>query len=672
MREGDHTTILHGSHDGYHSDLTNQNNTTETRNRRENNWVKNLSSTPLTKEEEKILSNGPNYAIVPRMPPIGEHVTTIEQVCNQLEQGKAEELRGEVKKALKNVHPSRPNLSKSEKEALDRLRKDMSRVILMADKGVSMVVMDRDDYNTKAEELLHQPTYRPIPNDPTNKMKNKLITLLKKIKTEGGLSETTYKRLYPTGVGSPKFYGLPKVHKQGIPLRPIVSSIGSATYNTAKELSRILKPLVGKSRHHIQNNQDFLEDLKGIQLQPDEVMMSFDVKALFTSVPIEPALVIIEKLLKEDQTLQSRTTMSIQYIMDLLGLCLRGTYFTFNGKFYEQVEGAAMGSPISPKVENLYMEEFEARAIQSSPNPPLLWRRFVDDTFVVMKKCHREEFLQHLNSVDKNIQFTSEEPGPEGALPFLDILIKPDQKGRLHTTVFRKPTHTDQYLHWDSLHPISSKYSVVGTLQHRANTICSNKQLLKEEEDHITKALMNCNYPRWAPNRVRMKINSTAHKNKNKSRTTQQNNNPRPYITVSYYRGLSESIKQRCKNYGVQVYFRGGKTIKNLLMAPKDLDPMMKKSGVIYSYKCGRVECDEEYIGESSRTFGERFKEHQKAPSPIFDHFNNTGHCISVENFNMVGREDQNLKRAIKEALYIRVNNPSLNRNVGKYHLPHI
>ena len=107
-------------------------------------------------------------------------------------------------------------------------------------------------------------------------------------------------------------------------------------------------------------------------------------------------------------------------------------------------------------------------------------------------------------------------------------------------------------------------------------------------------------------------------------------------------------------------------------MAPKDKDPMLKKSGVIYRYKCHRVECDEEYIRKSSRTFGERFKEHQKAPSPISDHFTTTGHKISLENFGIVGRVDQNLMRTIKETLYIMVNNPFLNRNIGKYHLPHI
>ena len=101
---------------------------------------------------------------------------------------------------------------------------------------------------------------------------------------------------------------------------------------------------------------------------------------------------------------------------------------------------------------------------------------------------------------------------------------------------------------------------------------------------------------RWAVNRVKMRMNNPT-KTQKKKNEQYQPNTPRPYITVPYYRGLSESFKKKCSNYGV--FFRGGNTIKNLLMAPKDKDPMMKKSGVIYSYKCGRVECDEEYIGES-------------------------------------------------------------------------
>ena len=97
-----------------------------------------------------------------------------------------------------------------------------------------------------------------------------------------------------------------------------------------------------------------------------------------------------------------------------------------------------------------------------------------------------------------------------------------------------------------------------------------------------------------------------------------------------------------------------------------------QQSGAIYKYKCSESGCEEEYIGESARTFAERFKEHQKASSSIFDQCNISGHYININNFTIVGREDQNLTRTIKEALFIRVNDPSLNRNIGKYHLPHI
>ena len=149
-----------------------------------------------------------------------------------------------------------------------------------------MVVMDSDEYVMKAEELLNQPTYKTIPANTTTKQKNKLITLLKNIKAEGGINEATYRRMYPTGAGAPKFYGLPKIHKEGVPLRPIVSSKGAVSYGTAKELAKMLKPLVGKLPYHVHNTRDFVQQIRCIQLQQDECILPYDVKALFTSLPI--------------------------------------------------------------------------------------------------------------------------------------------------------------------------------------------------------------------------------------------------------------------------------------------------------------------------------------------------------------------------------------------------
>ena len=131
--------------------------------------------------------------------------------------------------------------------ALRELKRDRDRIVLTADKGVAMVVMDRQDYITKANHLLNQNTYKTITKDPTNSIKNKLINIFKTIKTKAGLGTSTYKSMFPTGCVPPKFYGLPKIHKPDTPLRPIVSSCGSVTYGVAKELAKILKPLVGQS-----------------------------------------------------------------------------------------------------------------------------------------------------------------------------------------------------------------------------------------------------------------------------------------------------------------------------------------------------------------------------------------------------------------------------------------
>ena len=151
-------------------------NNTEAGDRRanQNNWIINLSSTPLTKQQERLLSWGPKFVIRPRKPPVGEYIATIEQACTKLNQGEADELRVEVKKTLKKAQnrskiPS--NITRQELQALNELNRDRDRVILTADKGVTLVVMEKKNYIQKAEDLLNTYTYKKIPEDPTIKQK---------------------------------------------------------------------------------------------------------------------------------------------------------------------------------------------------------------------------------------------------------------------------------------------------------------------------------------------------------------------------------------------------------------------------------------------------------------------------------------------------------------------
>ena len=282
----------------------------------------NLSKTPLTREQERLLAHGPKFVITPKETPVTEYIAATEQACTKIDQGKQEEFRVEVKRLLLQDQNNKKqvNMSKEELKALKELKLDNNRLILTANKGVALVVIDKQDYIKKAEDLLQESSYKKITDDPTAKQKSKLISILKNIKAEGGMKDDLYRRLYPTGAGSPKFYGLPKIHKPGIPLRPIISSIGTVTYNTAKELARILKPLVGLSEHHIHNTIDFVQQIKEVKLKKEESLVSYDVTVLFTSVPIPPVLKIIEEKLEEDKDLPRRTNMNTRHIIKLLGV----------------------------------------------------------------------------------------------------------------------------------------------------------------------------------------------------------------------------------------------------------------------------------------------------------------------------------------------------------------
>ena len=242
---------------------------------------------------------------------------------------------------------------------------------------------------------------------------------------------------------------------------------------------------------------------------PGECLSSYDVSVLYTLVPIDPDLKIIKDLLEKDPTLKDRTVMGVNDIILLLEFCLKNTYFSFQGQFFEQVEGAAMGSPVCPIVANLYMEYLEQIALHTALTPRF-WHRFVDDTFVIHKEVNKKDFLQHINNVDPTIKFTVEGNKEDGSIPFFDTTVKPEVGGGPSITVYRKPTHTDQYLQWDSHHNPSAKFSVINTLSHRAQTVCSNPELLKQEKEHLRKALTQCKYPKGALDKVEKRPNRSS------------------------------------------------------------------------------------------------------------------------------------------------------------------
>ena len=199
---------------------------------------------------------------------------------------------------------------------------------------------------------------------------------------------------------------------------------------------------------------------------------------------------------------------------------------------------------------------YRDRALTTVVDPPRWWIRFVDDTFVILQQSKRDEFLQHINSVDPAIQFTTEGPRQDGSMPFLDTLVTPQEDGTLTTRVYRKPTHTDQYLQWDSHHNLACKYSVINTLIHRAKSECSSSQPLEEELKHLDEVLKQCKYPRWAIQKI-LREQEQKKKRRGKERNTRAIQK-RCHIVVPYTKGLCESYKSICSKYVVQAYFKRG------------------------------------------------------------------------------------------------------------------
>ena len=186
-----------------------------------------------------------------------------------------------------------------------------------------------------------------------------------------------------------------------------------------------------------------------------------------------------------------------------------------------------------------------------------------------------------------------EQPGTCGSIPFLDTKVTPGPNNTIHITVYRKPTHTDQYLYWDSHHFITAKNSVYNTLAHRAKVVSSTPAEWTTEMEHLRKALQACLFPNWTLNKLHhqsehkhnnnRKINTTEEQHSNHHNSSYNTNHKQHKnisMVVPYIHGLGEKFKRTCNKQGIKVHFKGTNTIKQLLMAQKDKDNKLQRVGL--------------------------------------------------------------------------------------------
>ena len=406
-------------------------------------------------------------------------------------------------------------------------------------------------------------------------------------------------------------------------------------------MAKVLAPVVGCTEHSVKDSKEFCEYVKSLTMDPQDIMVSFDVVSLFTTIPVEMGVEVARKKLQDDDTFSERSKLSVQDTVNLLTFCLKSTEFVFNGRHLRQTFGCAMGSPVSALIANLVMEDVERRILKNKNFGVKHWKRFVDDTWVVLPRHQLEDFSRFINQVEPSIQFTSEiETG--GRLAFLDVEVERRQDGRLARVVHRKATHTGKYLDFSSHHPPAHKTSVVRSLLDRVETHVSDELEAKAERRQVWKELKENGYPRIGAYRHQKIIEPT-----------------RGTVVLPYIKGTTDRVGRILRSFDLKVFFKPATKISAMLHPPKSRPPVDNTKGVVYKVEC--QDCQRCYIGQTGNALRTRIKQHEAAyrlmnvdKSVIAKHAHEEDHRVDWKGAQILAREPDYRKRKFLESWHIQ------------------
>ena len=453
--------------------------------------VINLSGRCLTDSEREVLSLGLTFSLPKFNVDFVNHYLHFEKFVAILKHVKNETLSkenfGNLLQSIssiahmsyakfKEVKHSFPKLPESQFEALKSLKSDESIIITRPDKGRGTVILDKKEYINKVESILNDKTkFKLITEDAftyITRLEDKLSRLLRKLLKTKVINSETFKFLFSSGSSPGILYGLPKIHKVGNPIRPILSTIGTFNYNLkAKYFVKVIEPLT-TNKYTIKNSFEFVKEIKDIDIS-NKVMASFDVESLFTNIPLDETIEIISDNFFLDTT--EYMSFKKEQFVDLLSLAVKDTPFYFGDRLFVQTDGVGMGSCLGPTFANAFLCYHEVNWLNDC-NPafkPVYYRRYVDDTFLLFNdRTHIPLFLDYLNSKHPNIKFTFEIE-ENSKLSFLDVMIT-RESGSIISSVFRKPTFTGLGTNFRSFIPEVFKINYIITLFNRCYNLSSN------------------------------------------------------------------------------------------------------------------------------------------------------------------------------------------------------
>ena len=612
----------------------------------EKQTVYNLSSHQLSEPELSLLSKGLNFAVASSSIPRCDLITAVEDAITALTPEDKAFVRKRAASLLRNARAPKSNLSRAESEAIRLLQANDDIVILPADKGNATAVLDKSDYREKLQELLDAGPYKKVTRDPGPSFRRELHRRLSKVSADGRLSRTELLRLCPTHFQVPHLFGLPKIHKPDVPLRPIISMRDSVLQSVSRCLADIMRPFSTTCDSYVRDSADLVLKLSTVEF-PRGQFVSLDVVSLFTNVPIDETLDIFRALLLDDSTLKNRSPFSVDEIIDLTKLVLTSCYFRHFDGLYLQTDGVAMGSSLGPVAANLFMSHFEATALHEAQtrglSVPSFWVRFVDDVLLFWPHSEEElsSFYSFLCDWKPSINFNIERE-KNGLLPFLDVLINHDEHN-LSFSVYRKPTHTDLYVHGDSAHPQHVFLGVARGLKTRAERVCS-RQNLPEEKRHLRRVLRNNGYD-----------DRTISRGLSGSAGGSRRDPPGRRCSLPYVPGVSDRLSGVLRSTGVTSVMRPQRTLRSLLVRKRPEKAITL--GSVYRLAC--TACSWCYVGETGRPIAERMKEHKRMVreldvdrSEVARHAAESGHALDFQHVSVLDKEERWRRRVIKEALW--------------------